>query len=297
MSTKKTILITGCSSGFGDLTARTLARTGHEVYASMRGVEGKNAGAAKRLRQWAAKNDRSVDVVELDVTSDASVAAAAHTVLEKSGRIDAVVNNAGVVAMGICESHSPEDFHRIFDVNVHGVLRVTNAFLPAMREQKDGLVVTISSIMGRIVLPFAGAYTASKWAVEGLMETYRYELAPLGIDTVVIEPGAFPTEIGNNGMPVSKPELAAEYGPVGDALNAWFAGFEDMFSGDNPPDPQEVADAVCAAVDAPRGSRTFRVVVDRLMTAAPTAVNAAYEPAEKAILNALHLGALAELKR
>ena len=294
---KKSVLITGTSTGFGLLIAKTLADSGYEVYATMRGTEGKNQGAAQALRDWAAQRDRALEVVELDVTDDASVAAAAKTVLEKTGGIDVLVNNAGVLSVGFNEAFTIDDFHRVFDANVYGPFRVTNAFLPKMREKGDGLIISISSIMGRIVLPFAGPYTASKWALEGLFESWRYELAPLGIDTVMIEPGGFPTEIADKTGRPGNGEVMAQYGPTLEAFHQWTTAFGEMFSGDNVPDPQDVADAVKATIETPKGERTFRVIVDSLLPQAPTAINDQYVGAQRQLLEGLGMASLAEIRK
>ncbi len=294
---KKSVLITGASSGFGLLMSKTLAEADYEVYATMRDIGGRNSEAAKALGDWAAGADRSLEVVELDVTSDDSVATAAKTVLEKTGGLDVIVNNAGVLSMGFNEAFSNDDFQWVFDVNVHGPIRVTNAFLPKMREKGDGLLIAISSLMGRIVLPFAGPYTASKWALEGLFESWRYELNPLGIDTVIIEPGGFPTEItGKIGQP-SNGEVMGQYGPTMEAFTRWTGAFEEMFSGDNVPNPQDVADAVKKSIETPKGERPFRVTVDTLMTGPTEAINIHNAGAQKQILDSLGMGALAELKK
>jgi NAD(P)-dependent dehydrogenase (short-subunit alcohol dehydrogenase family) len=297
MSTGRTVLITGCSSGFGELTAKTLAEGGYEVYASMRETEQRNAAAASALRDWAAAGDRALEVIEMDVTDDTSVATAVKKVEDSAGGIDVVVNNAGALSMGFAEAFSADEYKWIMDVNVYGPMRVTNAVLPGMRARGDGLVMLISSIMARIVLPFAAPYTASKWAAEGMFETYRYELNPLGIDTVIIEPGAFPTKMSDNsGQASGMAGLMEPYGPTTEALNTWMAGFGEMFSGDNVPDPQDVADAVIQRIETPRGQREFRVIVDRLMAVAARAINDTYEQAQAGLLDAIGQGGLKELK-
>jgi NAD(P)-dependent dehydrogenase (short-subunit alcohol dehydrogenase family) len=192
---KKSVVVTGSSTGFGKLTVQTLAKDGHQVFATMRGVAGKNKAFADELTQWGKDHQLSVEVVELDVTSDESVINAAAHINAKVGAVDVVVNNAGIYGGGLDESYSVQDYKNIFEVNVFGVLRVVRAFLPAMRAKSTGLFVQISSVMGRIVIPFAGAYTSSKWAIEAVAESLRYELAPQGIDSVIVQPGAFPTEI------------------------------------------------------------------------------------------------------
>jgi len=297
MPTKTSVLVTGCSSGFGTLIARTLADNGYEVYASMRGIRGKNADAAASLSSWAAEGDRSLQVVELDVTDDASVAAAATAIQEKTGGLDVVINNAGVVTMGIGESFSIGDYSRVMDVNVYGPLRVTQAFLPEMREKGDGLLINVSSIMGQIVLPFAAPYTASKWALEGIFESLRYELNPLGIDTVMIQPGAFPTEIGSNAIPPSNPDVMGQYGPTAEAFNQWMSGFEQIFTGDNVPVPQDVADAIKTVIETPKGKRPFRVVVDTIVPDGPVAVNKAHDEAQAVLFETFGLSGLREMRK
>src|SRR5260370_15992712 len=135
------ILITGASSGFGRDTAETLHRAGHTVYASMRGVEGKNRAAAEALRELGIKT------VELDVRDDASVEAGVKNVLA-AGEIDVLVNNAGIASAGVTEAFTAEQAKAIFDTNVIGLLRVTRAVLPSMRQQHDGLIINIGSVLG-----------------------------------------------------------------------------------------------------------------------------------------------------
>jgi len=140
----KTILITGASSGFGRDTAETLFRAGHTVYASMRSAQGKNREAAEALRKLGIKT------VELDVSDDASVEAGVKNVLADAGKIDVLVNNGGIMSAGVTEAFTAEQARVIFDTNVIGLLRVTRAVLPSMRQQRDGLIINIGSILGRV---------------------------------------------------------------------------------------------------------------------------------------------------
>ncbi len=147
LNMSKTILITGASSGFGRDTAETLRRAGHTVYASMRGAQGKNLKAAEALRKL------GIEIVELDVSDDASVEAGVKTVLAEAGKIDVLVNNAGIASAGVTEAFTTEQAKAIFDTNVIGLLRVTRAVLPSMRRQHDGLIINIGSILGRVTFP------------------------------------------------------------------------------------------------------------------------------------------------
>ena len=169
------ILITGASSGFGKLTALTLLEKGHTVVGSMRGIAGKNRAAAEELQA------RGGHVVELDVTSDESVDQGVSDAIAKANGLDVVVNNAGVGVVGLQETFTPDDWQRLFDINVFGVQRVNRAVLPHLREKNAGLLVHVSSLLGRMTLPFYGPYNASKWAVEALAENYRTELSGFGI--------------------------------------------------------------------------------------------------------------------
>ena len=258
---KKVVLITGTSSGFGRLTAQTLARQGHSVFATMRDVDGRNADARNNLLALAERESLDINVLELDVSDEASVTSAVDKVVQRAGRVDVLVNNAGVVSMGLSETFSIASSQKLFDVNVFGVMRMSRAVLPHMRRQGSGLVVTISSGVGRIVMPFMGIYSASKFAVEALAESMRLELSSLGIDSVLVEPGAFPTEIFSKmGMPDDTARLA-DYGPLADAPQQMAESFGESLQGADAPDPQAVADAVASLVAARDGERPVRTLV------------------------------------
>ena len=192
---QKTILITGCSSGFGESLAPHLARQGHRVYATMRSPDAKNAAPARSLRELASTEALELHVLDLDVTDEASVAAAATRVLAEPGGIDVIVNNAGQMFGGITEAFTAAEFARQLDINVLGVHRVTRAVLPAMRAAGSGLLINVSSTAGRCALPFFGVYHASKFALEGYTQALRLELAQAGVDAVLVEPGPFTTNL------------------------------------------------------------------------------------------------------
>ena len=168
----KTILITGASTGFGRDTAETLTREGNSVFASFRDIAGRNKSHAEALRR------AGINVVELDVTNNNSVEGAVSNVLSRAGRIDVLVNNAGIASAGVSEAFTAEQVRDLFEVNVFGIQRVLRAVLPTLRNQRDGLVINVGSILGRITFPFFGLYGASKHAVEALTDSYRYELSP-----------------------------------------------------------------------------------------------------------------------
>ena len=258
----QSILVTGASSGFGRLTVETLARKGHTVFAAMRGAAARNADAARELDELSKKNGWQVHTVDLDVGDDQSVRAGVTRAIEIAGHLDVVVNNAGVMAAGITEAFLDDQLRTIFDTNVLGVHRVFRAALPHMRARGAGLFVTVSSSMAQITYPFAAAYTASKRAVDGLAETYRYELAPLGIDSVLIEPGGFATPLLSKIEGPADAERAASYGPLAEMPGKFFGSFAASLKAPDAPDPQRIADAIAALIEAPAGTRPLRTAVD-----------------------------------
>lgn len=291
---KKVILITGSSSGFGRLAAEALARRSHIVYASMRGVEGKNAARADELRKLAKDENLSLHPLDLDVTDDRSVSDALSAVVAREGRIDVVVNNAGIASFGLTEAFQVDEIKQIFETNVYGPARVNRAALPYMRERGSGRLIHISSVVGRVVFPTAGVYAASKYALEALAESLRYELAPLGIDSTVIEPGAYPTEIfGKVGAPrdSQRTEGYGEAGQIGDKI---IAGMQAALSGPDAPDPREISDTIVSAVEADKVP--VRVAIG--LEAPPVnIVNRAAEEAQSMLFTAFGLDELNEQER
>ena len=188
-----TVLITGCSSGFGKLSALHFARKGDTVFASMR-----NIAKADELEQAKQAEGLPIEIVQLDVTDDASVEGAVRQVIDASGGIDVLVNNAGLGHHGPVEETDDDEVKEIFETNFFGALRVTRAVTPKMREQKSGTIVNVSSLAGRVVAPYGGIYSASKYALEAASEALHYELHPFGIRVLLIEPGGFETAIESN---------------------------------------------------------------------------------------------------
>ena len=280
----KTILITGTSSGFGRDTAETLRRAGHTVYASMRGTQGKNREAAEALRKLGIKT------VELDVSDDASVEAGVENVLAESGKIDVLVNNAGVGSAGVTEAFTAEQAKVIFDTNVIGLLRVTRAVLPSMRQERDGLIINIGSILGRVTFPFLGIYGASKFAVEALTDSLRYEVSQLGVEVVVVQPSAYPTNFLTGIQTPARTEVTKSYGEVGEIPDAMVKTLMSTFEGKDAPNPHDVAKAVATLVGQSKGSRAARTVVG-----APFGSDKANEdvaPVQANVVEALGLGHL-----
>jgi len=182
---KQVALVTGASSGIGLKTAERFAKEGYTVYAAARNMEKLTAIASDRIRP-----------VSLDVTDDASMKACVKQVLDREGRIDVLVNNAGYGSYGAVEDVPMEEARRQVDVNLFGLARMTQLVLPAMREARYGRIINIASMGGRVWVPFAAWYNATKFAVEGFSASMRLELRPFGIDVIVIEPGGIKTPWG-----------------------------------------------------------------------------------------------------
>ena len=258
MDSKQVIFITGASTGFGRLFAETLARNGHTVFATMRDPQGKNTKNAADLLSLAKRESLPIFTLECDVTSDASVELAVRAAIAQSGRIDVAVNNAGYGIVGLAEAITTQQAQQIMDTNFMGCVRVNRAVLPHMRRHRKGLLMHISSGAGRVVIPAFSLYTASKFAMEALAETYRYELASQGIESVVVEPGAYQTPVFGNMAYAADQSRGDTYGTTNDIparMGALFAN-----SGGN---PQEVADAVLRIIETPVGQKKLRYRVSQ----------------------------------
>ena len=181
------VLITGCSSGFGLLTAQTFARRGDQVFATVRDVS--TAGALRQVRD---AEKLPITILQLDVRDTASIHSAVSAALD-GGPISVLVNNAGYAYRAAVEEIDDDELLQQFDINVFGIVRLVRAVAPAMRAQGSGTIVNVSSIVSAAALPFGGAYSASKAAVNLLSEALHYELAPFGVRVAVVEPGPYPT--------------------------------------------------------------------------------------------------------
>ena len=252
----KIILITGTNSGFGWLAANSCAILGHKVYATMRDTKGRNADKAKALIQ-----QENIEILDVEVTSGKSVTDAVAAIIKKEGRLDVVVNNAGIYATGIAETFTEGDLDKVMDVNVNGPWRIIRAALPQMRKQGEGLIINISSVAGRFGFPFQAVYDCTKFAVEGLTEGLHYEVRPLGVDVVMIQPGAFPTDIFGKIVGGSDASVIAGYGDLAKVPEQMGAGVIQMFEALKP-NPQLVADAIIKLINTPSGKRPLRTVVD-----------------------------------
>src|SRR5580693_6758591 len=250
---KQVVFITGSSTGFGRLFVDTLARKGHTVFATMRDPGGRNAKNASEIRSLAEKDSLPIYVLELDVTDDASVERAVTAAVAEAGRIDVAINNAGYALSGLAEAVTTEQARHLMDTNFLGPVRVNRAVLPHMRSQRSGVLMHISSGAGRVVLPSAGFYCASKFALEALAESYSYELAAQGIESVIVEPGAYETAVFGNSVTAADVARINTYGAANE--------FPEKINGallSTAGNAQEVADAVLRIIETPAGEKLLR---------------------------------------
>ena len=234
------VLITGCSSGFGLLTALQFARKGDTVFATMR-----NPAKASELEQAKEAEKLPIEIGQLDVTDEASVQNAVRKVIESAGRIDVLVNNAGIGHHGPVEETDDDEAREIFDTNFFGALRVMRAVLPKMREQGAGTIVNVSSLAGRVGPPFDGIYAASKFALEAASESLYYEVHPFGIRVLLIEPGGFETNIGDTRR---IPRRYTEGSPYMELDQRFEQAMTRLPTSGERGDPQVVAEAIYDAV-------------------------------------------------
>jgi NAD(P)-dependent dehydrogenase (short-subunit alcohol dehydrogenase family) len=256
MNSKQVVFITGSSTGFGRLFTETLARKGHTVFATMRDPGGRNAKNASEIRALAEKDSLPIQVLELDVTDDASVERAVDAAVAKAGRIDVAINNAGYYLSGLEEAVTTEQAQRLMDTNFLGPVRVNRAVLPHMRRQRSGVLMHISSGAGRVVLPSVGFYCASKFALEALAESYSYELAGQGIESVIVQPGAYETPVFGNSVPAADEVRANTYGAAKE-----FPAKVNAALSSRAGNAQEVADAVLRIIETPAGEKQLRYFV------------------------------------
>jgi NAD(P)-dependent dehydrogenase (short-subunit alcohol dehydrogenase family) len=235
------VLITGCSSGFGMLASLVFARKGDTVYASMR-----DTAKSAALEEAAAKENLKVNVIQLDVNDERSVQAAVAKVVDAEGRIDVLVNNAGIGHHGPIEETDDGEVREIFETNTFGPLRAIRAVAPAMRAQKAGVIANVSSLAGVVCPPFEGIYSGTKHALEALSEALYYELHPFGVRVLLIEPGGFSTNIENTRR---YPKAYGEGSPYAELDQRFEKALTRLPAAAERADPQIVADLIYDAVN------------------------------------------------
>ena len=245
------ILITGATDGLGRAMAVFLAANGYRIFAA-----GRNAEKRASLDRLALERNLQLETLDMDVSDDVSVSHGVGRVLERAGRIDVLINNAGIAYVAVLEEIRLDDLRRQYETNVFGVLRVTQAVLPSMRERRSGRILNVSSIAGKIALPLMGPYASSKHALEGLSDSLRLELAPFGVRVVLIEPGFIPTNMSNTALDLSAAYAAkAEKSPYA----AIYRGFRDSWkksSSASRTTPEDCARVILRAIlDTPPRAR------------------------------------------
>lgn len=279
----KKVIITGSSNGFGLKAAKDFADKGYQVFATMRNPDEKNKGAKVELES----HSTLIKVVDMDVTNDASVKEAMSTILAEAGTIDILINNAGIMYLGITEAFSVEQAKFQMETNYFGAIRVMQSVLPSMRKSGSGLIINTSSLVGRMSPPFFGTYTATKHALEGYSQALRYEVSPFGVDIVLVEPGPFGTGLLASGQTPALSEVLETYGELAGVPSAMGENFAQMLQSEDAPDPQWVVDAYLKLAEQPFGNRPTRTVVG--ITWGTDEINNLTQPIQDRILKEMQL--------
>jgi NAD(P)-dependent dehydrogenase (short-subunit alcohol dehydrogenase family) len=254
-------LITGSSSGIGFETSLRLARNGIYTYATMR-----NLGKSNEILDYARKDNLSLKVLRLDVTDEESISGAIDKIIGEKGRIDILVNNAGYSLLGPLEQLHIDEIKEEFETNFFGIIKLIQSVLPIMRKQGYGRIINVSSLAGRIGFPLSSAYVSSKFALEGLVESLRYEVQPFGIHVSLIEPGVIKTNFVNN-MKIGKNVITSsnsnnDNSPYVEVLRKRISAFKPRFK--NGSSAGEVADMVLKAVTSDIPKARYLVGEDAL---------------------------------
>ncbi|KNE84113.1 MULTISPECIES: SDR family NAD(P)-dependent oxidoreductase [Streptomyces] len=258
------VVVTGASSGFGNLTARALAEAGHIVYAGMRATTDRNAPAAAALAEFRKDRGAEITAVEMDVLEQASVDAAIDRVMTEQERVDVVVHNAGHMVLGPAEAFTVDQLADVYDVNVLSAQRVNRTVLPVMRRRQRGLLVWVGSSSARGGHPpFLAPYFAAKAAMDALAESYAAELIKFGIQTTLVVPGAYPSgtnHFAHAGTPADTMRGAQYDEPYGRLRDIMTEALSDIFPSGR--EAGEVAAEIVRVIGLPHGERPFRAHID-----------------------------------
>lgn len=279
----KNIIVTGSSNGFGLKAAKDFADKGNNVFATMRNPDGKNAEKKAELEA----HSTHIKVVGMDVTSEVSVKEAMDSILAEVGKIDILINNAGIMYLGITEAFSVEQAKFQMETNYFGAIRTMQAVLPSMRSSGSGLIINTSSLVGRMSPPFFGTYTATKHALEGYSQALRYEVSPFGVDVVLVEPGPFGTGLLDSGQAPAHTGTLESYGELAGVPLAMGENFAQMLQSEDAPDPQWVVDAYLKLAETPFGKRPTRTVVG--ITWGVDEINDLTQPIQDQVLKEMQL--------
>jgi NAD(P)-dependent dehydrogenase (short-subunit alcohol dehydrogenase family) len=279
---RKVVVVTGCSSGFGEAAVRAFADRGDRVWGCLRDAQGRNAAKRAELEAYS----EHVSVLDMDVSDDASVRRAFEHILAH-GPVDVLINNAGVMYLGITEAFTLAQSQAQMETNYFGAVRTMQAVLPAMRAAKSGLIINTSSLVGQISPPFFSTYSATKHALEAYVQGLRYEVSPFGIDLALVQPGPFGTGLLAGGQAPGRPEVLAAYGQLAEVPAAMGEHFAAFLQSDEAPKPHLVVDAYLALADMPAGQRPTRTVVG--ITWGVDEMNAAKQPIQDRVLQEMQL--------
>jgi NAD(P)-dependent dehydrogenase (short-subunit alcohol dehydrogenase family) len=285
----KTIVITGSSSGFGKMSAKEFADNGHKVYAAMRNAEGKNLEIKKELQAYSS----NIVVVEMDVCSEESVNAAIEHIMQQEASIDVLINNAGIMHMGITEAFSVEQAKQLMDTNYYGVIRTVQAVAPHMRKAGKGLIINTTSVVGRVSWPFTGTYSASKAALEAYSQSLKFELAPSGVEVILVEPGPSGTNLSGSFKPEDHVDVVAENPQLKAIIDNMIGSFEQVLQ-DPKTDPQNVVDAYINLVDMEHGQRPTRTAIG--LVNGVDEINEFFQPIQDKVITDFQLDFMLETK-
>ena len=252
---EKIALVTGSSSGIGLETSLALARDGFHTFATMR-----DTGKGDKIKECIEKEDLNIEILELDVDNEESVNRTIKTILEKKDRIDVLVNNAGYGMWGTVEDVSVDEFKEQFETNFFSIIRLIQKVAPIMRKQNSGNIVNISSVAGRIGFPVSPAYISSKFALEGLSESLRFELMPFGVNTIIIEPGVIKTKFFDSMKLAEKAQQDSAYNDITEKVISGVKMMTEMGT-----HPKEVADMVIKALKDEKPLPRYIVGNDAMM--------------------------------
>ena len=252
---EKVALVTGCSSGIGLETALALARDGFYTFATMRDLT-----KTEKIEEAIKKENLNVEILELDVDNEESASTAIEAILGKKQRIDVLVNNAGYGMWGTVEDLSVDEFKEQFETNFFSIIRLIHKIAPIMRKQGSGDIVNISSVAGRIGFPVSPAYISSKFALEGLSESLRFELMPFGVNVIIIEPGVINTNFLNSMKMAEKSNKNSEYNEITEKVISGVKMMAEMGT-----HPNEVANTVVKALKEEKQLPRYVVGNDAMM--------------------------------
>ncbi len=287
----KNVIITGSSNGFGFLSAKLFADKGYKVWATMRNAESKNHEKKKVLESYSS----NIKVADMDVTNDDSVKNAIGNIIKEDGKVDVLINNAGIMYVGVTEAFSIDQSRQQMDVNYYGVVRTIQAVLPIMRKAGEGLIINTTSTAGRLSWPFFATYNASKFAVEGYTQGLKYELAPDGIEAVLVEPGPFGTTgLIDSIAPEARNEVLVHYPKLKEAQTAMVKFFEEFSKSKDAPQPSLVADAYLELAEMEQGKRPTRTQVG--VSHGADKINELTQPIQDDIVKELQLDFMLETK-